>query len=72
MTPKFIVQELNKYIIGQNDAKRAAAIAFRNRWRRNRVSADIIGDIIPKNILMIGPTGCGKQLNVEIRNHISL
>jgi ATP-dependent HslUV protease ATP-binding subunit HslU len=60
MTPREIVQELDKHIIGQNEAKRAVAIALRNRWRRSQVSDDLKGEITPKNILMIGPTGVGK------------
>ncbi|NND68863.1 MAG: ATP-dependent protease ATPase subunit HslU [Halioglobus sp.] len=60
MTPREIVSELNKHIIGQNDAKRAVAIALRNRWRRMQLSEDLRAEITPKNILMIGPTGVGK------------
>ncbi|BDD08777.1 ATP-dependent protease ATPase subunit HslU [Fulvitalea axinellae] len=60
LTPREIVQELDKYIIGQNDAKRNVAIALRNRWRRMNVKGDIRGEINPNNILMIGPTGVGK------------
>jgi ATP-dependent HslUV protease ATP-binding subunit HslU len=60
LTPRQIVDELNKYIIGQNDAKKNVAIALRNRWRRMNVKSDIQGDIVPNNILMIGPTGVGK------------
>jgi len=60
MTPREIVQELDKHIIGQGDAKRAVAIALRNRWRRSQVSDDLKSEITPKNILMIGPTGVGK------------
>jgi ATP-dependent HslUV protease ATP-binding subunit HslU len=60
LTPKQIVSELDKYIIGQNDAKKMVAVALRNRYRRRLVSDDIKEDIIPKNILMIGPTGVGK------------
>lgn len=60
LTPKQIVEELDKYIIGQNDAKKMVAVALRNRYRRRLVSDDIKDDIIPKNILMIGPTGVGK------------
>jgi len=59
-TPREIVSELDKYIIGQNKAKRAVSIALRNRWRRQRVSGEIREEISPKNILMIGPTGVGK------------
>jgi ATP-dependent HslUV protease ATP-binding subunit HslU len=60
MTPREIVQELNKHIIGQDDAKRAVAIALRNRWRRVQISEPLRSEITPKNILMIGPTGVGK------------
>ena len=60
MTPREIVDELNKHIIGQEEAKRAVAIALRNRWRRMQLSADMREEIVPKNILMIGPTGVGK------------
>ena len=60
LTPKAIVAELNKHIIGQDDAKRAVAIALRNRWRRMQVDAELRDEITPKNILLIGPTGVGK------------
>ena len=60
LTPKAIVEELNKHIIGQDDAKRAVAIALRNRWRRMQVDEELRNEITPKNILMIGPTGVGK------------
>ncbi|MBW3595786.1 MAG: ATP-dependent protease ATPase subunit HslU [Planctomycetes bacterium] len=60
MTPRQIVTELDRYIIGQDDAKRAVAVAIRNRWRRQRVADEMQGEIAPKNILMIGPTGVGK------------
>lgn len=60
MTPQEIVHELDKFIIGQNDAKRAVAIALRNRWRRMQVPGELRDEITPKNILMIGPTGVGK------------
>ncbi|MGH8575040.1 MAG: AAA family ATPase, partial [Gammaproteobacteria bacterium] len=59
-TPAEIVRELDKHIIGQDAAKRAVAIALRNRWRRLQVRADLRNEITPKNILMIGPTGVGK------------
>ncbi len=60
LTPKEIVAELDKHIVGQNDAKRAVAIALRNRWRRMQVPESLRQEVTPKNILMIGPTGCGK------------
>ncbi|MEJ2298059.1 MAG: AAA family ATPase, partial [Woeseiaceae bacterium] len=60
MTPREIVQELDKHIIGQDEAKRAVAIALRNRWRRVQVGEPLRSEITPKNILMIGPTGVGK------------
>ena len=60
LTPREIVSELDRFIIGQNDAKRAVAVALRNRWRRKQLSDDIREEVYPKNILMIGPTGVGK------------
>jgi len=60
LTPKQIVEKLDQYIIGQNSAKRAVAIALRNRFRRLKLAEDIRDEVAPKNILMIGPTGCGK------------
>src|SRR6056297_226746 len=60
MTPKEIVAELDKHIVGQEEAKRAVAIALRNRWRRQQVDSSLRDEITPKNILMIGPTGVGK------------
>ena len=60
MTPKEIVQELDKYIIGQDEAKKSVAIALRNRYRRSLLSEEMREEITPKNILMMGPTGCGK------------
>lgn len=59
-SPREIVGELDRYIVGQNEAKRAVAIALRNRWRRQQLSDDMRQEVTPKNILMIGPTGCGK------------
>jgi ATP-dependent HslUV protease ATP-binding subunit HslU len=59
-SPREIVSELDRFIIGQNDAKRAVAIALRNRWRRQQLTGDLREEVLPKNILMIGPTGCGK------------
>ena len=60
LSPQQIVQELDKHIIGQDAAKRAVAIALRNRWRRTQVDEELRNEITPKNILMIGPTGVGK------------
>src|ERR671934_421303 len=60
LTPKQIVAELDRYIVGQADAKKAVAIALRNRWRRQHVAPDLRDEILPKNIVMIGPTGVGK------------
>ena len=60
LTPKAIVKALDEHIIGQQDAKRAVAVALRNRWRRQRLPAELREEVTPKNILMIGPTGCGK------------
>ena len=68
LTPRTIVSELDKYIIGQNKAKKAVAIALRNRWRRQRLSPELKDEVLPKNILMIGPTGVGKT---EIARRIS-
>ncbi len=59
-SPREIVSELDRYIVGQGDAKRAVAIALRNRWRRQQLTGDLKDEVQPKNILMIGPTGCGK------------
>jgi len=59
-SPREIVSELDRYIIGQHDAKRAVAIALRNRWRRHQLEPDLRDEVMPKNILMIGPTGVGK------------
>ena len=60
LTPREIVTELDRHIVGQNDAKRAVAIAIRNRWRRQQLQGDMRNEVSPKNILMIGPTGVGK------------
>ena len=60
LTPRETVSQLDKYIIGQHDAKRAVAVALRNRWRRQNVSEELREEIAPKNIIMIGPTGVGK------------
>ena len=59
MTPREIVQELDKHIIGQDEAKQSVAIALRNRWRRQQVEPPLRDEIAPKNIIMIGPTGVG-------------
>src|SRR6056297_4082319 len=60
LTPRQIVEELDKYIIGQDDAKKNVAIALRNRWRRQNAPKDMRDEIMPNNIIMIGPTGVGK------------
>ncbi len=60
LTPREIVSELDRFIIGQKDAKRAVAVALRNRWRRKQLGDDLRDEVYPKNILMIGPTGVGK------------
>jgi len=60
LTPRQVVEELDKYVIGQHNAKRAVAIALRNRWRRQRLSEDLRDEVMPKNIIMIGATGVGK------------
>ncbi|NCO68054.1 MAG: HslU--HslV peptidase ATPase subunit [Nitrospirae bacterium CG_4_10_14_0_8_um_filter_41_23] len=68
LTPRKIVEELDKYIIGQHKAKKAVAIALRNRWRRQRLSPELKDEVLPKNIIMIGPTGVGKT---EIARRLS-
>ena len=60
LTPKKIVSELNRFIIGQNSAKRSVAIALRNRWRRQQIDGSMRNEIVPNNIILIGPTGVGK------------
>ena len=60
LTPKAVVAALDAHIIGQDDAKRAVAVALRNRWRRQQLPEELRDEVTPKNILMIGPTGCGK------------
>src|SRR3712207_3516442 len=59
-SPREIVSELDRFIVGQHDAKRSVAIALRNRWRRQQLDEGLREEVLPKNILMIGPTGCGK------------
>ena len=59
-SPREIVSELDRYVIGQSDAKKAVAIALRNRWRRQELPDDLREEVMPKNILMVGPTGVGK------------
>src|SRR5438309_8275246 len=60
MTPRRIVEELDRYIVGQDAAKRAVAVAIRNRWRRQQLAPELRKDVTPKNIILIGPTGVGK------------
>ena len=60
LSPKDIVAELDRHVVGQRNAKRAVAIALRNRWRRQKVAPELREEILPKNIVMIGPTGVGK------------
>ena len=68
LKPSEIVLELDKYIIGQDKAKRSVAVALRNRWRRQQVDEDLRDEIAPKNIILIGPTGVGKT---EIANYLA-
>ena len=68
LSPREIVSELDRFVVGQNKAKRAVAIALRNRWRRQALSGDMKDEVLPKNILMIGPTGVGKT---EISRRLS-
>ena len=68
LTPRKVVEELDKYIVGQDDAKKAVAIALRNRWRRQNVEPGLRDEILPNNIIMIGPTGVGKT---EIARRLS-
>ena len=60
LSPREIVSELDRYVIGQKEAKKAVAVALRNRWRRQALSDEMRDEVLPKNILMIGPTGVGK------------
>ena len=68
LSPREIVSELDRYVIGQSDAKKAVAVALRNRWRRQALSKEMKDEVLPKNILMIGPTGVGKT---EISRRLS-
>ena len=68
LSPREIVSELDRFVVGQNKAKRAVAIALRNRWRRQALESDMKDEVLPKNILMIGPTGVGKT---EISRRLS-
>ena len=68
LTPREIVSELDRFVVGQNNAKRAVAIALRNRWRRQALEGDMKDEVLPKNILMMGPTGVGKT---EISRRLS-
>ena len=69
-TPREIVSELDRFIVGQNTAKRAVAIALRNRWRRQQIKGSLKEEVLPKNILMIGPTGVGKTEIAKILSQI--
>ena len=60
LSPREIVSELDRFVVGQNKAKRAVAVALRNRWRRQALNGEMKNEVLPKNILMIGPTGVGK------------
>lgn len=64
LKPRDVVEQLDKFIVGQTEAKRAVAVALRNRWRRHQLNDKFRNEVIPKNILMIGPTGCGKVNSV--------
>ena len=68
LSPRAIVSELDRYVIGQKEAKKAVAVALRNRWRRQALSDEMRDEVLPKNILMIGPTGVGKT---EISRRLS-
>ena len=68
LSPREIVSELDRFVVGQNNAKRAVAIALRNRWRRQAIDGDMKDEVLPKNMLMMGPTGVGKS---EISRRIS-
>ena len=68
LSPREIVSELDRYVIGQKEAKKAVAVALRNRWRRQALTSDMKEEVLPKNILMIGPTGVGKT---EISRRLS-
>ena len=68
LSPREIVSELDRYVVGQNKAKKAVAVALRNRWRRQALKGEMKNEVLPKNILMIGPTGVGKT---EISRRLS-
>ena len=68
LSPREIVSELDRFVVGQNKAKRAVAVALRNRWRRQALKGEMKNEVLPKNILMIGPTGVGKT---EISRRLS-
>ena len=68
LSPREIVSELDRFVVGQNKAKKAVAVALRNRWRRQALSGEMKNEVLPKNILMIGPTGVGKT---EISRRLS-
>ena len=68
LSPREIVSELDRFVVGQNKAKKAVAVALRNRWRRQAIDGDMKDEVLPKNILMMGPTGVGKT---EISRRLS-
>jgi hypothetical protein len=70
LRPSDIVKELDRHIVGQQDAKRAIAIAMRNRWRRRQLPAELQKEVTPRNVLMIGPTGCGKVINCLFSSYL--
>ena len=68
LTPSQVVAGLDRHIVGQHDAKRAVAIAMRNRWRRKQLSEELRKEVTPRNVLLVGPTGCGKTEGACLRS----